>query len=354
MTKDLASQSERSSQLTSTCEDLTSQLSTRQTEGDDLRRQRVGLDVGLKEQQERTEKLQREVEEKEAQRCSIESQLFGVIKQVQERDGERRSLEVERQQDNAQWEERLLALQLSADTAVQAAEEEADRSAAAVAQLQAQSDTWRAELQAVQGKVMDSERRLALAESHRDSAKQSLKAMEGTCAGFLADLKLKDAEVRDAKSQLSAKEEELTALQHLFMQMEKDAEKGKEEEEEEEREDEERHRELNDSLVLLESAVQQSFMRRGGSDQSILAPALPHSTPAKPRRFVFVSHDQASASGPHSQIPQVFEELRYSELPDSPYSGVPAVSSLCCAIKGGVGGGGGDAAGRCCGCCVQR
>ena len=323
----IVTETERASQLSSSNADLTTQLAQRQRELEELREEHAAL-LTVKEQLEgKVVAKEGELDAKESQRAAMEEQLYGVILQVHAKEAERRAVDGEHQQEVARWEEKLLAVQLSADAAVQAAEDEAERNTAAIVQVQRQLEVATASLHTAEEKTTETARLLQMAESQRDTARRNLKGVEESCAGLLEDVRLKGQEVQEARERLQVKEAEVAGLHQLFVQLDrKEAERGREDEDEE-RQEEEKHRQLNDSLVLLESAVQQSVMRRGNSlDQSAAASTLRDNIPVKhPRRFVFVNNnDPPQPTTPRQQRSAAAKSPRSQ---DSAPSRSPAVLS---------------------------
>ena len=294
---EVVSHAARIAELRSANEELTSELAKRQIEVQSLQEERESLASLKRETTTRLESVERDLQTTETRRAALEAQIYGAIKQVHAKDVERRGVELQHQQDIARWEDKLLATQLSADTAVQAAEDEAERCSAAVADLQHRLDAANAQLQTAEAKATETDRLLRAVESQRDRAQKALKAVEETCAAFLEDLRLKESDIAELKERIELKETELADLRHLFEELKKDDARDDAEEDDLQRRDQEQHDHLNHSLIQLETAVQASAMRRGNTlEHSAIAVMMREHTPVKPRRFVFINNDQQPTS----------------------------------------------------------
>ena len=219
------------------------------------------------------------------------------------------------QADKQTVDDELLALRTSSEAAVQAAEDEVDK--------------LRAELETETRKEVEKESQLTTLRAQHEQSKQALKEMEKAVSDHMEDAKLKEKEMR---RQLIEKQEELATLQQHFVEQNKQQTDGQQTSGGEDEEDE--HDALNESIVMLESAIKHSVAHR---EQGVDAQNS-SATPLRPRRFMFVDIKAASSTTlaeqpttpkQHKRLPSTRAPLspRSNASPTSPRSSVTSTDS---------------------------
>ena len=192
--------------------------------------------------------------------------------------------------DKQTVDDELLTLRTSSQSAVQAAEDEVDR--------------LRAELEDEKHKQAEKESQFTKLRAQYDNTKQALADMEKAVSGYMEDVRLKDKEVRHMTQQLMEKQEELVTLQQHFVEQKKETSDGQQSGAEAV---EDEHDALNESIVMLESAIKHSVAHREQAVDVQPTAGANGVTPLRPRRFMFVDL-KAATSTPVAEQPTTPEQ----------------------------------------------
>ena len=305
---DITTQQQRSTELTSERDTLLTALKVRSDELDMLVREKADLFFLKQQLDERILSLNAQVAahsdtiqqlqaaqlQSADEKAALGDELYRALQHYQRLEADKQLVDDD-----------VLALKTSSQAAVQAAEDEVDR--------------LRAELDSEKQGEAERDTRMTKLQTQHDRTAQALKDMETAVSGYMEDVKLAEKEVREVRQQLSDKQEELATLQQHFVaqreqHMDGSQHRGEEEEDE--------HDALNESLVMLESAIKQSVAHREQAVDAQGTAGATDATPLRPRRFMFVDVKAAAASSSSEQpaTPKQHKRVSSTRAPLSPRS----------------------------------
>ena len=293
---DITAQQQRSTELTDERDTLLRSLKARSEELDVLVKEKhdlfflnqqyheriQSLNTQLAAHTDTIQQLQAEQQRTAGEKDAVADELYRALQHYQRLEADKQALE-----------DVLTVLKASSQAAVQAAEDEVDRLRAELDSLQAALKANREQLDHEKRREVEREGQMLKLQAHHDNSRQALKDMEKAVSGYMEDVKRKEEEVRDVRRQLLEKQDELATLQQHFVEQQKQQTDGQQAGGEDE---DDEHDALNESLVMLESAIKHSVAHREQAVDTQGTSGTIGATPLRPRRFMFVDVKGTSSS----------------------------------------------------------